>query len=305
MRILIVGAGGTGGSFGTLLQEAGRDITYLVRPARAETLRSNGLRFVSPEADRVLPVKTLVAGESSEPFDLVLITVKAGGLESALSDLRPYIHGETKIIPILNGLTHIQRVQEAYPAQVIGGIVKIVGTLDGDVVRQKTDLIGLTIGSLDQAPVPEEVVQALDVPAVNFRLSGSIMQRLWEKWVFIAAAGAITCLFRAPIGRIIEAGGLQAITDGIDELEAVAQAAGFPVSENSHQETIKMLTAQGSAFTSSLYRDVTAGKAHEGEHLLGEMAREARRVKVSTPLLDLALIQIRASTNPLTAGSNQ
>ncbi|NLA28062.1 MAG: oxidoreductase, partial [Propionibacterium sp.] len=90
MRILIVGAGATGGAFGTLLQEAGRDVTYLLRPTRAARLRRDGLRFISPEGDRTNQVQTLVAGEPATPFDLVIVAVKAYALDAALEDLRPY-----------------------------------------------------------------------------------------------------------------------------------------------------------------------------------------------------------------------
>ena len=80
----------------------------------------------------------------------------------------------------------------------------------------------------------------------------------------------------------------------VDELEAVAATAGHPVSEASHAMTLKMLTEDGSAFTSSLYRDVTAGLPSETEHILGDMALKAAELGVPTPLLDLTLVQLRA-----------
>lgn len=298
MRILIVGAGATGGAFGARLQEAGRDVTYLVRPRRAATLRRNGMRFISPSGEQTFPVQTLISGEETLSFDLVLITVKAVGLESAIADLRPCIHPETVIVPILNGMAHLPVLEQAFPGQVVGGLAKIVATLDGDAVRQITDLTVLTIGTLDEQRSIDDIAEVLRVPGIHLTISQNILGELWEKWAFIAAAGIICCLFRGPIGRIIDAGGLGAIHDAIAETEAVAAAAGHPVSDKAHAHTLNLLAAEGSAFTSSLYRDLIAGLPNEAEHILGQLAAEARRLAVPTPLLDLTLIQIRTGTNP-------
>lgn len=292
----MVGAGGTGGAFGTYLHEAGRQVTFLVRSERAERLRRDGLRFVSPEADRTHPVDVLVHGEKEEntaPFDLVLLAVKAPGLDSALDDIAPYVGAESVIVPILNGMAHLELVEQRYPGRTVGGLVRIVATLDGDTVRQLTPLCALTIGSLTEEPLPNAVAEVLDVPGVEFSVRDDIRSALWEKWMFIAAAGVITCLFRGPIGAIIEAGGLPQIHAAIEELEAVAERTGYPVSARAQETSRSMLTAPGSAFTSSLYRDLVAGHRTEAEHLLGDLARRAREIGAPTPLLDLALVQIR------------
>jgi len=297
MRILIVGAGATGGAFGTLLQEADRDVTYLVRENRAAVLRRDGLRFVSPDGDRTHTVATITTADSAEPFDLVILAVKATALDQAIVDLAHFVGPNTRILPILNGMAHVDRVAEAFPGQAVGAMVHIVATLDGDTVRQLTPLAKLTIGALPQATMPEEIAAELRVPGIDLTVSDDIMGALWEKWAFIAAAGVITCLFRGPVGRILAAGGHDKIMDAITELETVAEAAGHPVSPQSHEQSVGLLTEPESSFTSSLYRDLVAGNAHEGEHILGDMARQARRIGVPTPLLDLTLIQVRSKTD--------
>ena len=294
MRILIVGAGGTGGSYGTLLHEAGRDVTFLVRAKRAEAIRANGLTFRTPAGERTNTVQTLVSGESTDPFDLVLFTVKATGLESAIEDIRPYIGAQTTIIPILNGMAHVARLEKEFPGQVLGGLVKIVATLDNGVVWQMTDLISITLGTLDGSEFPAAIAEFFDVPGISLVVSDNVAAAMWEKWAFIASAGVITCLFRGPVGAIVEAGGRERIEEAIAETEAVAAAAGYPVPEKAHRFSVGMLAEPGSSFTSSLYRDLTAGFPHEGEHILGEMAVQARKFGVETPLLDLTLIQVRA-----------
>ena len=293
MRILIVGAGGTGGSYGTLLHEAGRDVTFLVRARRAEAIRTNGLAFRTPAGERTNTVQTLVSGEPAAPFDLVLFTVKATGLDSAIEDLRPYIGAQTTIIPILNGMAHVARLEKEFPGQVLGGLVKIVATLDEGVVWQMTDLISITMGTLDGSEFPAAIAEFFDVPGISLVVSDNVAAAMWEKWAFIASAGVITCLFRGPVGAILEAGGRDQIVAAIEETEAVAAAAGYPVPEKAHLFSVGLLAEEGSSFTSSLYRDLVAGFPHEGEHILGEMAVQARKLGVETPLLDLTLIQVR------------
>jgi 2-dehydropantoate 2-reductase len=150
------------------------------------------------------------------------------------------------------------------------------------------------VGGLNGNAVPPEVSEALDVPGVDFSVVDDVRGALWDKWAFIAAAGIINCLFRAPVGRILEAGGQSKILEAISETEAVAAAAGHPVSDAAHAQAVGILTEPGSAFTSSLYRDLTAGLASEAEHILGDLAGRARSLNVPTPMLDLTLIQIRA-----------
>lgn len=311
VKILIAGAGATGGAFGTRLFEADRDVTFLVREARAQTMRANGLRFVAPGEDRTNHIPVLTAAElaqadpaaadsaaadrqDSTPFDLVIVAVKANGLESSIDDIRPAVGAHTLIIPFLNGMAQIERLVEEFPGQVLGGLVKIVGTITDGAIHQMTDLAIMTIGDLDGGAVPDPIVEALDVPGYRLQILQNITDALWEKWIFIAAAGVVTCLFRAPVGAIMAAGGQSHIVGIVDELEAVASAGGHPVSAKARDMTLAMLTAESSSFTSSLYRDVTSGLPSETEHILGHLARTAADLGVQTPLLDLTLVQLRA-----------
>lgn len=298
MRILIAGAGATGGAFGTRLFEAGRDVTFLVRPTRAEKMRANGLRFAAPGEDRTNTVPVVTAAELAEhsdpSADLIIVAVKANGLESVMADLTPAVGANTMIIPFLNGMAQIDLLEAKFPGQVLGGLVKIVGTIKDEAIVQMTDMAIMTIGTLDGSPMPTAIAEALEVPGYKLQILDRINDALWEKWIFIAAAGVVTCLFRAPIGPIMAAGGQPHVIAIVDELEAIAAAAGHPISEKGRAMTLSMLTEEGSAFTSSLYRDVTAGLPSETEHILGDLARTAHDLGVETPLLDLTLVQLRA-----------
>lgn len=292
MRILIVGAGATGGAFGSRLIEAGRDVTFLVRPARAAALRRDGLRFTDPAGTRTLDVAALTADElaaAPQVFDLVILTVKAPALDAAIADLRPAVGEGTVVLPILNGMAHMDRLEAAFGPRVLGALAMIVATLDDGAVVQMTDWCAMTIG--DGAP---DVARALDVPGIRLTVSDDVAGALWAKWAFIAATGVVCCLFRCPVGPVIAAGGEPQVRAIIAETEAVAAAAGHPVPTESHERTATMLLDPESEMTSSLYRDLVAGLPNEAEHILGDLAARARELDVATPLLDLTLVQVRA-----------
>lgn len=292
MRILVVGAGATGGAFGSRLIEAGRDVAFLVRPARAAALRRDGLRFTDPDGTRTHEVAVFTADElaaAPQVFDLVILTVKAPALEAAIAELRPAVGERTVVLPILNGLAHLARLERDFGPRVLGALAMIVATLEDGAVVQLTDWSALTIG--DGAP---EVARALDVPGIRLTVSEDVAGALWAKWAFIAATGILCCLFRSPVGPVLAAGGEPQVRAIIAETEAVAAAAGHPVPADAHERTESVLLDPDSAMTSSLYRDLLAGLPNEAEHILGDLAARARELGVATPLLDLTLVQVRA-----------
>ncbi|MFK4760115.1 ketopantoate reductase family protein [Microbacterium sp. ZW T5_45] len=296
MRILIVGAGATGIAVGVRLTHHGRDVTYLVRAGRREALQRYGAVLTAPEGRYTHDAATIVNSELTAQFDLIIVAVKAGAIATVVEEIAPAVGPETIILPFLNGMRHIDLLHARYPGHVAGGLIKIVASLDdqGGAV-QMTSLAEVTIGSLDSKPLPSWVQSALAVPGLSVAESADVQQDLWEKWAFISAAGVVTCLFDNTVGHIREAGGLPHIESAISEAELVVTAAVHGPREAAHAQSVAILTEPGSAFTSSLFRDLSAGNTTEAEHILGDFARRARNLSVSTPLLDLALIRIRAA----------
>ncbi|GAA4510886.1 ketopantoate reductase family protein [Brevibacterium yomogidense] len=293
LKILIVGAGATGGAYGARLLDAGRDVTFLVRERRAQQLQRDGLRFRDPEGERRYDVRAITAVDDA--YDLVVVAVKAPALPAVIEQIRPAVGPATRILPLLNGMRHIDQLADAYPGHAIGGLVKIIGTIDDTgTVLQMTPMSAMIIGALDGSTLPDDVRTVFDVPGVKLAVVDDILDRLWEKWAFIASAGVVTCLFRGEVGDIIAAGGEPLVLQAIAEAESVAAAAGHPVSDETHAQGVQTLTAAGSRFTSSLYRDLQQGDPQEAEHILGDLAERARTHGVATPLLDATVVQVRA-----------
>ncbi len=277
MRILVFGAGAIGGYFGGRLLAAGRDVTFLVRPARAGTLARTGLVLRSPTGDATLPAPPCVTAEApGGPYDLVILACKAFDLEGAIAALAPAVGEGTAILPLLNGMRHLDALGERFgAARVLGGQCVISATLDEDgAVRHLNDSHALTFG--EQAPGPlsarvRAIHAALDGAGFTARASETVLAAMWEKWVFLASLAAITCLMRGPIGAVEAAGGAPLALKVVEECRQVAAAAGFEPSAGALDRARAMLTAAGSPLTASMLRDLQAGHRTEAEHVLGDL----------------------------------
>jgi 2-dehydropantoate 2-reductase len=296
MRILVAGAGATGGWFGARLAQAGRDVTFLVRPARAAVLRERGLRLTGVDDEIVTP-QTVTADEFDGPYDAVLLAVKSLGLEQALDDIAPAVGPNTVVVPFLNGMAHMDALGDRFGDRVLGGVIRIATTIgpDGEIVRF-APFASLAVGELDGGVTPrvKELVAQLDGAGFEVTLSTAIVAALWHKWVFIAATGAFNCLGRGSVGEIVaQPGGAELGPALLAEAGAVSAAAGYPPPEPEIAAGTRLLTQEGSPFASSMYRDVVAGRLTEVEPILGDFVARAAELGVAVPMLDLATLQVR------------
>ena len=264
MRMLIVGAGAVGGYFGGRLAQAGRDVTFLVRPSREKQLAQDGLRIISPHGDAVLAPKLVSAEEIGTPYELVFLSVKAYALEAAMNDFAAAVGPETMILPVLNGMRHIDLLAKRFGEHaVIGGVCLVATEIDGQGrIVQLADVQQLVYGERNGESTPRLKTLDATLQGARFdaRLSPDIMQAMWEKWIQLASLGAITCLMRGTIGEIVAApGGTELSIDVLNESAAVATACGYKPSEKVLSRHAAAMTAPGSSLTSSMYRDLRKG----------------------------------------------
>lgn len=293
MRMLVVGAGATGGYFGGRLAEAGRDVTFLVRPRRAEQLRVHGLRIVSPRGNLTLQPALANAGDIEGGFDIVLVAVKAFALEAAMEDFAPAVGPATTIIPVLNGMRHIDTLRGRFGQErVAGGVCKIGATMDEDArIVHFNETHILSYGELNGAASDRirQVDGFMRGAGFDARLSADIRDELWQKWIMLAGLGGVTCLMRGNIGEVAAAPGGKAVALQIlSEVVAVARAEGASASDEFVQDVATMLTADGSSGASSMYRDLQKGNPVETEQIVGDLVARARSHALATPLLDAA-----------------
>lgn len=278
MRILVLGAGGVGGYFGGRLLDAGRDVTFLVRPRRAAALAHTGLVIRSSLGDVHRPAPpTLTAEAVREPVDVVLLSCKAYDLESAIDALLPAVGPRTAVIPLLNGMRHLDVLDARLGAgHVLGGQCMISAAVgaDGEILHLNTAHL-LSFGERDgsRSARAERIAAALGGATFEVRLSEAILQEMWDKWVFLATVAGITCLMRATIGDVATAGGADFAAALLDECAAIAGREGFAPSVQAMARSRAAVTAPASTLAASMLRDLERGARTEADHVIGDLLR--------------------------------
>jgi 2-dehydropantoate 2-reductase len=296
MRALVVGAGSVGGYFGGRLAAAGRDVTFLVSPRRATQL-TRGLTISSGGKDTVVPVKTTLAGESAGKFELIIVAVKAYQLDRAIEDFSPYVAEGTMILPVLNGMKHMDTLSMKFGApQLIGGVAKVAASLDpqGRIVDQ-ANFRDLAYGELSgkESPRMEALDSFMKGAGFDARQSREIEREMWEKWALLASLGAITCLMDGDIGEVTRAPGGVAFAEALfREVTNAIAAIWRPLSESFKTEGRALLTNRSSTLTSSMYRDMKAGHRIEADQIIGDLLIRAGGKDVATELLSATFTRL-------------
>lgn len=303
MRILIVGAGSLGGYFGGRLLAGGRDVTFLVRRRRAAQLAGDGLHVESPHGDLHLEAPpTVQASALSGAYDLIFLSPKAHDLAAAMDDFASAVGAGTCILPVLNGMAHMERLAARFGAQhVLGGLSNISATLTPEgTIRHLGNAHRLAFGEpsqgADEPPSARLAAVAETLAGANFEacLSPRIVHEMWVKWVSIATYAGITCLLRAAVGDFLKAGALPIAQALLAECAAVAAAEGHaPASEELHYASA-MISREGSLFTASMLRDIEAGAPVECQQILGDLLERARGHGMHTPILTIAHAHVRS-----------
>ncbi|MGB0626466.1 MAG: ketopantoate reductase family protein [Alphaproteobacteria bacterium] len=300
MKFLILGAGAIGGYVGGRLTEAGRDVTFLVREARRDQLERDGLRIESVYGDFAGPVKTVTRDALAPGYDLILLTCKAYDLDNAIDAIAPAVGPGTMVFPILNGLRHINILNERLGAEhVLAGTVKIsVARMDDGTIRHMNDWRWLHFG--EQAGGISDRVAALrdaldGATGLEPVALEDAMQEMWEKMVHLATAAGMTSLMRANVGQIVRTReGAALFRHFLETTAAVARHAGHPPSEAFMENYRALFADPQSKYVTSMLRDIEAGNPTEGEHILGMLLESARAAGIDDPLLAAAYAAVKA-----------
>jgi 2-dehydropantoate 2-reductase len=300
MRILVLGAGATGGYFGGRLLEAGRDVTFLVRPERAARLQKTGLVIESGYGNVTLAnPPTVLAGQIRHPFDVILLSCKAYDLDSAIDALLPAVGPETVVVPILNGMRHLDVLDARLGSRhVLGGVCLISARLDpaGRIV-QLTENQRITLGERAGGLSPRVEAVAAELAGAKFeaRASEAIILDMWEKWVVLATLAGSTCQMRAAIGDIVAAGAADLALALLEECRSIAIAAGWPPRPKFMEICTARMTDPQSTLTASMLSDLERGGRTEADHILGDLL--LRRGSLPGPdhsLLRIAYASVKA-----------
>jgi 2-dehydropantoate 2-reductase len=303
MKILVVGAGAVGGYFGGRLLQAGRDVTFLVRPRRAAELAKSGLVIKSPAGDVTLPAPKTVGVQSlNQAFDLILLSCKAYDLEDAIATFAPAVGPRTVILPLLNGMRHLDALDARFgAAKVLGGLCVISATLDQQhAVIHSVPLHSMTLGER-QGGISDRVralSSTMQGAIFDVQASDAILLDMWEKWVFLASLAGSTTLMRATVGDICATpDGRNFVLDLIEECHQIAELEGYGPRPAVLERIRAQLTATDSPLTASMYRDMERNAPIEADHIIGDLLQRGQRhdgAGGDFPLLRLAYSNLKA-----------
>lgn len=309
MKFLFLGAGGTGGYFGGRLHEAGGDVTFLVREKRATQLARDGLLIESPHNlnGRIsLKVKTVTAANLQPDFDVIFLSCKAWDLQSGIDAIKPAVKDSVKIVPLLNGISHLDALDTAFGKEsVLGGSCQIFGHLTPEgVVQQLSEVHLITWGA--RTPAQREasfaIAEAFAPSIVDSRGSDNIMLDMWEKFSFLATFAGMTCLMRGSIGAIASTQDGAALMRRFgDACIAVATAEGYAPRAHVRERFQNVLQSRTSTMTASMYRDLSAGGKTEADHIIGHMLAKAREHGVDDVLLACAYAHLQVADGGVNA----
>jgi len=299
MRILVVGAGAIGGYFGGRLSQAGCDVTFLVRPRRAEQIRKNGFAIrVAAERTEDLAVRAIVSEQIETPYDLVLVCCKAYDLESAMDGSASAVGPETVILPLLNGLRHLDSLSARFGAsRLLGGQCVISATLDE---RGHAVLLGptatLTFGELNGVSSKRTEAIATMMQGAGFaaQVSNEVLLEMWEKWVLLATFAGMTCLMRGAVGDIVAAGAAGLTEALLEECRHIAASEDQAIRPEVLQRIRTLLTQANSTIMASMLRDLERGARTEADHVLGDLLGRQSELAFNSPsLLRIAYLHLK------------
>jgi len=293
MRIAVFGAGGVGGYLGARLAEAGEDLVFVARGEHLRAMQERGLRLESIAGDVTIhPVQATDDSSAVGPVDAVIVSTKTWDLPAAARQMRPLIAKHMTVVPVLNGVEAPTILAEVLgPESVLGGLCGMVSFIAGPGhIRHTAAEPWIAFGELDGRVTDRvrELEKAfrqchglkVDVPA-------DITVALWEKFLFITATGGVGAVTRSPFGvfralpetrRMLEA--------AMREVVAVARAREVEVPDDAVTRALALMDGLEPQGTSSMQRDIMAGRRSELDAWNGAVARLGREAGVETPVHD-------------------
>jgi len=300
MRYLVLGAGALGGYFGGMLLKGGADVTFLVRPKRAAQLQRDGLVVKSQDGELRVQARTLQQGQVDGAYDVVLLCCKAYDLDDAINAIAPAVGDQGVVLPVLNGVRHIEVLAKAFGAQrVLGGLTAINAALMPDgIIQQSQVQINITaIGELDGRISSRctAIKTALEAGGIPVQVSENIIAGMWMKFFGFACSATVASLSRSRAGAIASSGaGASFVSAVIEECTRAVTAEGYPPPPETAGLIQGLFSQPNSTYGPSMLIDIEDGRPTEAEHTIGDLMERATRRGVSTPLLGAALCNLEA-----------
>ena len=292
MKIAIVGAGGVGGYLGGLLARAGHEVAVVARGEHLRAIRERGLKVRSVHGD--FEVRPALATDRPSEFgaaDLIVFAVKTYDTDAAAEASTPVAGPATMVLPVQNGVDAAARLAPHFGSRVIPATAWIVASIETPgVIRQESQVRRFVIGETNGRMTRrlETVRAAIASSGCPVEATTEIEKVLWTKLLFLASIGALTAVTRSNVGRILAVPEARDILRrAMAEVEAVARAKGIPLDGGAVETGMEFAARLEPTATSSMARDVAAGRRTEHEALSGVVVRGGREAGIATPVHEI------------------
>ena len=290
MKIVIFGSGGVGGYFGGRLAFSGQDVTFIARGAHLAAIQKDGLRVDSIGGDFIIqPAKATDDPKSLGTADLILLAVKAWQLDEAIEQMKPLLGEETAIVPLLNGVEHMDQLLSAFDRKtILGGLCRIsVFVAAPGHIRHVGVQPYIALGELDNSKSERvESIRAMfaALDGILVEVPADIHVTMWEKFVFISGTSGVGAYTRQPIGVYrVDPEARKMLMDAMHETASVARARGVNLSESLVEETMKRIDNLPHAMLASMQKDMMEGRPSELNEQTGAVIRLGKAAGVPTP----------------------
>ena len=308
MKFLILGAGALGGYYGGLLQKGGADVTFLVRPPKADQLRNDGIRIKLEDSYYNAPVKITTSNTIDEEFDVIFLTCKAYDLEASIKSITPAVGSRSAVLPILNGVNHIDILIEHFGTdRVLAGVTQFLVNQDRDGTIRPT-----LHGSGGQKTIFGEIrgggskrwdgiLEAMKINMPDTSISNNILKEIWAKLSGAGPSFAVASLLQARAGQVANTTTSVSVVENIfNESSAICSAEGYPASKDMKDIIVNDLWGKkGSNYGPSILADIENGRKTEGDHVIADLVRRGKKHNLKIPLLEAALCKIELYENNL------
>ncbi|MDO4339080.1 MAG: 2-dehydropantoate 2-reductase [Eubacteriales bacterium] len=300
MQYVIIGAGGTGGTVGAYMTKAGKDVTLIARGKHLEAMQKNGitLEHLWNGTQEKIPVKASGMEEYQGHPDVILVCVKGYSLEDTIPFIRRISVAHTVVIPILNIYGTGGRLQEKLPDILVtdGCIYVSANIKEPGVIVQHGEILRIVFGTRrpeEAVPVLEKIAEDFQESGIRGILSENIQRDALQKFSYVSPMGAAALYYNAAAGDFQKEGAPREMFKAmIREIVALAEAMDIHFEEDLVETNLNILSTLAPEATTSMQRDVMAGKQSEIDGLVFEVVRLGKAYGVPTPEYEKAAIRL-------------
>ena len=290
-KYLVVGAGGTGGPTGAYLAKAGKDVTFIVRGENLKAMKEKGIKVLRPEDEfTVTNFKACEFGDYNDTPDVIFVCVKGYSLDAVLPDIKRVAGKNTIIIPILNGFGIGEKIQKSIPDSLVtDGCTYVAAELkEPGVIQMNGGIFRVIFGVRDKADFRnelKEIEKELNEADILGIYSENIVRDVLVKFSYVSPAGACGLYLGVVSGDMQKPGEARDFFAGlIAEVSEIGKAMGIEFEEDLVERNLKIMDSLVPTATTSMQRDVMAGKKSEMDSLVYEVVRLADKYGVEAPL---------------------